>query len=254
MSGPPTDIPPSELWLALQAEPFPSEVVDFPRYRDGKALGKVRIRTLAMEAHDICRIRGFNKTKARAGVEKDDLNAEVIREVQGDAVARELLWMATLRVEDCSKDPSKKFYPQFFPSPEAIEKTLTADELTVLFTQYQLIQAKYGPYEGSISSERELNAWIERLAEGAAAFPLARLSLPQLADLTSLLARRNFTLLRLLASQWESLPSTLTSAPEISSFDIGYFGEPRDEGTQAGFPNDAIDLEQARELARDLVK
>ena len=260
--GPPETVEPSELWMKLQQMPEPAEVVDFPRKgSDGKPLAKVRIRVLPMDVHDQARLRAREKIRDKPRVHKDDLanGDNIVREVEGDMVARELLWVACQSATAIAIG-DKEVYPQLFPSPEAIGEKLTADELAVLFTQYQMVQQKWGPYERSVTGA-ELDAWISRLAEGGAAFPLARLNSHQLAQLILCLAQRNYTLFQVLESHRSSLPSTLIADLEKLNLDISCFGKLRDESTKTGSsedygdefavePEQPISLEDAIEAAK----
>lgn len=256
---PPSDIPPSELWLKLSETPRPSEVVDFPRKdRNGKAIGKVRIQVLPSEEHDGARIRAQNRLKERArqlgfgNLSNDDLNAPGVREVLGDMTAREVLAIACVTEESYSGDDATPFYPRMFPDPEAIGRTLSADELSVLFNLFVLTQNKYGPFEGNIDDE-EQEAWIKRLEEGGAAYPLASVPWPQLVALTSSLAVKVSSLYRILASQWSSLPDTLRSDLARFSTAITSYGAPLEDSDQTGSGSSAdITVEQAARLAEAL--
>lgn len=235
MAGPPTDVEPSELWRRLSEAPRPSEVIDFPRTdADGRPLGRVRIQVLTMEQHDEARIRAHRYLRDKRKLPNEDLAGESIREVYGDAVARELLCMACLSPEairgtgdDVGTAPR---YSRIFPSADAIGERLTADEVATLFTAYLMVQQRFGPYEGNTTGP-DVDEWVRRLVEGGRAYPLAPLNWHQLADLTLSLAQRLWSVFQSLESQRESLPSSLVSELESLGFGMSLSGEPPENYT-----------------------
>jgi hypothetical protein len=248
--GPPKKVDASELFLKLMEAPRPSEVVDFPRLdRDGKPLFQIRIQVLRMDEHDQARIIAQQKLKARR-IANEDLNSAAIKEVLGDAVAKELIAMACLTVDPMEgSDPP--VYGRVFRDGEDVGK-LSADEVLVLFNAYQLVQHKYGPFERTITGPEDIDAWIKRLAEGGDAFPLSSLALPALADLTWSLAVRTYSLYQILASQWSSLPDTLAASLESYSTAIISSGEQLADSDQDGGASrldDPLTLEDALRLA-----
>lgn len=243
---PPKDIPASELFQKLMETPEPSEIVDYPRKGpDGLPIGKLRIRVLRMEQHDEARIRAHQALKKR-NLTNEDLQGATIKEVLADQCAREVLAMACTGTEPNTQG----VYARVFRSAEDVSK-LTADEITVLFTQYQMVQDKYGPYEGNIGSDEELNAWIRRLKEGAAAFPLAQLNSQALAELIMSLADRAYSACALLESLSESSPSILESVPESWGIGTGYFGSEPASSTADGSENSGADDSGSLPAARD---
>jgi hypothetical protein len=233
--------------------------VDFPRKDSkGKPIGKVRIQVLPSEEHDGARIRAQNKLKERArllglgNLSNEDMNAPGVREVLGDMTAREVLAVACVTEQSFSGDDETPFYPRMFPDAEAIGRTLSADELSVLFNLFVLTQNKYGPFEGNID-DAEQEAWIKRLEEGGAAYPLASLPWPQLVALTSSLGVKISSLYRILASQWSSLPDTLRSDLDSFSTVITSYGVPLDDSDPIGSAKSTdITVEQAARLAESL--
>lgn len=231
------DIAPDALWLKL-AEPRPSEVVDFPRKdANGQPIGQIRIQVLPEDKHDVARLEAH--TKLRRKVERlgqkynpEDMHGAAMREVLGDMIAKELLCMSVLSNTPMkgSEDSASPSYPFLFRDADDIGNKLSADEVLVLFNAYLQTQHKYGPFAGNLPPD-EVEAWIQRLQEGAAAFPLHQVSLPRLVELTSLLAARLSSLSRILRSQWESLPDSLKSDLEIFCLDTSYSGEQPDEST-----------------------
>jgi len=223
MAGPPNDVEPSELWRRLNETPKPSEVIDFPRKdANGKPLSRVRIQVLSMMEHDEARIKAHQWLKDKH-ISPEEFGGPTIREVYGDAVARELLAMACVAEEPVKGTEDNPRYARLFRSGKDME-ALTADELTVLFTAYEMAQRKFGPFEGNLNSEQEISDWVKRLAEGASSFPLAQLSWHRLVELTTSLARRAYCLSACLDSQCSNLPDTMKSALEPWDIGTGYYG------------------------------
>lgn len=259
MPGPPKDVPASELFLKLTEAPRPTEVVDFPRKdRNGKPVAQIRVQVLKMEEHDMARIKAHEALKRRR-FDSDDLKSVTMSEVAGDAVAKELLAMACLTVESASRDDDAPLYGRIFRDARDLDQ-LTADEIAILFTLYLQVQHKYGPYEKIVQDDADLEAWLKRLQEGGSEFPLLQLPSPQLVELASSLAGKTFSLCRILASQWESLPTTLASDLESCFSGIRSFGEPADDSSETGseslpdplgLPGDEpISMQAAAEMAR----
>ena len=259
---PPEDVEPSELWLKL-CEALPSEVVDFPRKdKNGNPVGKVRIQVLKMEDHNKARLLATKalpavvKEMGLGELSKNELDSEAVKEVLGDLIAHELLCMACYSdkaqpgMEDSDGNP---IYARVFTSPNAIRSKLTADETLVLFNAYRIVQYKYGPFENSIQSDEELEAWIQRLKEGGSAFPLLVLPLPQLAELTYCLSEKISSLCQILESQRSSLPDTLVSSLRDCFTGTLLFGEPLNESIQIlgeTLPK-TVDLSTALKLAQE---
>jgi hypothetical protein len=247
MAGPPTDVAPSDLFRKLLETPRPTELIDFPRRQaNGEPIGKIRIQVLTQEEHDGARERAHRSMKAK-GFDKEDFQAAPIQEVTGDAVARELLAMASLTENGPDDGSGTPMYGRVFRGPEDLKK-LRSDEIAVLFNAYLLTQAKYGPFEKFVGGEEDLNAWIKRLEEGGSEFPLLVLPLPQLAELAYSLAQRAFTLSVILESLWSSLPPTLQSS--LAGFSMGttFYGGPAATSTEAGGESSterAITIEEA---------
>lgn len=248
---PPSDVPPSELFLKL-LEPQPSEVMDFPRKdRNGKPVGQIRIRVLSQEEHDMARVLARADMKAR-GFETEDLQSDEIREVTGDQIAKELIAMACLDVNSHIKNPDtdEPVYGRVFTSAREVGK-LRAPEVSALFRAYMLVQDKFGPTE----HDCDVDAWVNRLAEGGQSFPLLSQDLPELASLTCSLAEKISFMCLVLGSQWEELPPTCQSALEPCCSGIGSWLEQRElpvPGCGESSPGDDITIEDAVYLDRSL--
>lgn len=231
--GPDKSIPPSELFLKLLETPRPTELVDYPRKdENGNPIGKLRIQVLAQEDHDRARIAA-HRTMKEQGLDNEDLKGNAVQEVLGDTVARELLAMACLTETGPDDGNGRPMYGRIFQDAKDLKK-IRSDEIAVLFQSYMATQAKYGPYESIVGDEAELNAWVKRLVEGGSGFPLLRLPLPALLELTSLLAQRISTVSKAVASLWSQLPDTCKSDLERFLLDTISCGEPASNFTADG--------------------
>jgi hypothetical protein len=255
MPGPPLDVPPSELFLKLQ-EPRPSEIVAFPRRtRDGKPVGSVRIQVLPHKEHDVARKAALKSASTTLGLTKEETETQLGSSIVNDAVARELLAITCLTEEPIAgSEGETPRYARIFPDAKSIGETLSADELATLFNAYLLIQHKWGPFEKTVQTEDELSQWIKRLVEGAAEFPLQRLSSVHWAELASLLAARAYTLSAILESLHSSLPSTLQSRLGRYSMGTGLFGSRAASTSTDGSATSlkVADVEITIEDARDM--
>jgi hypothetical protein len=226
-------------------------VIDFPR-RDpatGKAVDQIRMQILDSSDHDRARLDATLSLKKR-GLSDAELSTPAIKEVMGDAVAKELIAMSCRTVRGAG-DPENPNYARVFRNAQDVDK-LRADEILVLFNAYMLVQAKYGPFEQNLS-ETDVDAWIERLEEGASEFPLLELALPQLVTLAFSLAQRLSTLSRVLGSQLESLPTTLAADLGKYVLDTGSAGSPAEGDTPTtSAPSEPITLDRATELAKKM--
>lgn len=174
---------PSALWLAITAMPRPSRVVDFPRTDiTGKPVGEVRLRVLTQEEQMLSSAEAerFAK-KAIKELPKSDEAKRGYDDLYNNAAAVEILFLAC-RQKDAIDRP-------FFPSPSALRKALTADEVGALMIHYYTAQSELGPIIARMSQE-EMDAWVKRLGEGGSRFPLDLLSWEQLKELTFSLATR----------------------------------------------------------------
>ncbi len=258
MAGPPDDVAPSDLFLKLQ-ESRPSEVLNFPRKTsDGKPIGTVRLQVLIADDHDAARILVKRKLCEKYKLKPEDLEGALGNAVLNDGVARELLAMACLteaRMANTTEESPR--YPRVFPDAEAVGKVLTADELAVLFQSYLLVQAKYGPFDKTVQTEEDISAWIVRLVEGAADYPLGRVSSVGWAELASFLAGRAYLLSAVLTALWPSLPPSLKSRLGACSLDTGSFGGPagsRPPGSTASFAisDVQVTVEDAARMAEEM--
>lgn len=247
---PPKDVPASELFTKLLECPRPSEVFDFPRKDElGIPLGKIRMQVLTSPEHDRAREAAHAALKKK-GYSIEELSAPTIKEVLGDAVAKEIIAMTSLTERNYGTE-EKPSYGRIFRTALDLD-VLTSDEILVLWNSYQLVQYKYGPIERNLDQD-DFNAWIRRLGEGGAEFPLLRLALPQLVMLAQSLGERLCTLYRILESQREALPTSLASQLAAFSTDTGWFGTPADSSGPGGSDRSDRPLtELTTELAAEL--
>lgn len=247
---PPND-PPNELLLRLLQRPAASALVDLPsRSTNGTPLAQIRILVLRQEQHDEARSRAEEKLKAQRRV--SDLKSTVGAEILGDAVAKELLAMACHMADPIDPTADNPVYPLLFRSAQDVGK-LSADEVTALFGSYLLVQKKYGPFARDLD-EDEVNAWIERLTEGASALPLGQLPSQDVAELCLCLARRALCLSKLLDCQQKSLPIPWESVPPSFRLDTGSSSEPvADSIPSSEAASELITQEQAKAAARAII-
>lgn len=177
MNGPPTNIAAGDLWAQICAIPRPSRVADFPRLdpASGKPVARVRLMVLTQEEQMLCASAAEKITRAMLkDVPKGDDARRGYDDVYNNAAAIEILFRACKKEEDATAS--------FFPTPQAIRQALSIDEVGVLFSEYLMAQTELGPIVSKMSPE-EMDAWVERLGEGGAMFPLASLSSEMLTSL-----------------------------------------------------------------------
>lgn len=191
MSLPPTNIPASQLWLALCSKERPSQIVDFPRtLPNGDPVGQLRIRVLTQEEQMAATTAAERVAREHLKeAKRDDLGYE---RLYSDAYCIETLFRACRDVDDVTRPA--------FPAPKQIRQTMTTEECGALFQHYLTVQLELGPTVWKMSDE-EYEAWISRLAEGGSAFLFDTLS----SDLQKML-------LLYMAYQLRSSPTDNTSA------------------------------------------
>ena len=223
MALPPSDIEPSELFRKLTEAPRPSDVIDYPRKDgDGNALARVRLQVLNTAEFDLARQKA-TEWFGKKFPNKDSRVIDTAREMLGDRTAKEVLAIACIsdKAITGSEETGRPLYNRLFSSANDLDE-VTADELTVLWVAQQAVQYRYGPYEGNIDSEEQVNAWMQVLVEGATAVPLAALSWHQLTELIMCLAERAYSLSVILGSPSKNLPGILDVLP--SSWELGSYG------------------------------
>jgi hypothetical protein len=200
--------------------------VDFPRKDPvtGKAVGQMRLVALTMADQDEARLHAKETIREHVK-DREDLTIKLVEEIIGDLVARFILmkacrWVKPVKGRENKADGTQ--YPYVFAElDDFVKAQISANELAVLFTMWEKFQHDSGPMYCDVATDEELNAWIVRLAQGASDHPLSRINLPQLADLTVMLARRAYGLSAILESHSETLPPSL--AARLESWGIGTF-------------------------------
>jgi len=169
VSGPPEDMPASELWLALQHLPRPGRLVPFPgNDPTGRPLGQIFMRVLTQEELMLSASRA-------EGAAREMLGKAAKKEEQ--SIGYENLYANASAVEivcQSCRDPADQNRP-VFPGQKQARRVLTADQIAILASLYLKVQSELGPIVAHMTKEEE-DAWIRRLAEGGSAFPIAALS------------------------------------------------------------------------------
>ena len=170
----------------LMDRPTPSAVVDWPGHTGGgSSVDKVRIRVLRCWECEEARIEAESWLRRKLGMKgSDQLNladGSAFKSVLNDRVAKEMLARACVTV-DAIGVSTVPVYGRIFDDGEEVARALTADELTMLFTQYGLVQMQFGPFDGTIT-EAQMDALIDRVVEGGDVLPLSQLAWPDLVDL-----------------------------------------------------------------------
>jgi hypothetical protein len=206
MPGPPENVEPNALWLALTAVPRPHRVVDLPRVfpGTGKSVGQVAIWPLTQEEQMICTAEAdrFVKQVMKEAQKKDEENLGY-RHMFSNENAVQILFRAC---RDAS-NPPESLKLNAFPSTKGMRHELTADEISTLFEMYITVQLEVGPIVAYQTAD-EMEAWIRRIEEGGSTLPF---------DLLAPLAQKR--LLTFMASQLVSFWTATSSA-----------GSPPDDG------------------------
>ena len=247
MAFPPNEVTATELFLKLSSPVRPSEVVDFPR-RDPITrlpVAQVRIQVLNLAEYDEARIKAHYWVIDKKRIDKSQLEGQTIKEVLGDRVAKELISMACLSVEPIkgTEETGVPRYLRHFLTADHVD-VLMADELEALWMTHQMIQRKWGPYEGNIETAEQATAWMKRLVEGGSAIPLGVLGWHHLVELTTLLAERAYSLSALLGTLSSNWPSGL--AANLTSWDIGSssYGKLPASAIEIGLQNSDLGIEE----------
>ncbi len=194
MAGPPKDLTPSELWVALTTTPRPFKVVDFPRVDPitKDPVGQLAIWVLTQEE------------QIAACAEADRVAKQLLKDPQkqGEAnIGYENIYNneATVQVLYRACRDVKDVLRPVFPSASMLRKQLSVDEISVLGLLYMQVQGSIGPIVASMTVEEE-KLWITRLAEAGNVFPTALLSQREQEALLLSMASQ-------LASFWTATPS-----------------------------------------------
>lgn len=167
MVMPPKTMSAEELWIEITSTPRPHKLVDFPRLVNGEVIQIAMVILTQEESFKI-------------NLEVEKYLRKHFKETYGELPkADELtpnyhtlfeLRSTTEMLFSVCKDPTDPTLKKpFFKTKEEIFKHLTTDEAAVLVSEYLIIKSELGPILNSMSDE-EVDAWIERLAEGGKSF------------------------------------------------------------------------------------
>lgn len=170
MPEPPENIDASELWLALTTLPRPYRIVDMPRYLPGsnEPVGQLAIWPLTQEEQMACNAEAdrFTKELLKDPQQKDQANLGYHHTFANETAVQVL--------SRACRD-AKNVQRPAFPSPKMLRRTLTSDEVGVLFNSYLTVQSEVGPIVAYMTKD-EMDAWVRRIGEGGSLFPLDVLS------------------------------------------------------------------------------
>jgi hypothetical protein len=186
--APPKNVAPEALWTRLTAMPRPTKLVDFPR-RDpttGSFLPEqVAVVVLTTGEQQKARAAAEQYAIAMLSGNPDSMPFnKVVDVVGGRSLGYEEIYRNELAIETVClafRDP-KDVRQMAFPNSQLARAFLTQDEITALFMAYLTHQSESGPLVSSMDVPT-MNAWIEKLREGASRLPLSVLSLAGLQDL-----------------------------------------------------------------------
>lgn len=172
--GPPEDVAPADLWQRLATDPRPSTPVDFPRKPPPGAAPypQVHVRVLRQAEIMTCMAAADGYAREMLANQKGTVDGLGYHDLYTDAKVCELLWHACRREDGAP----------VFVSSKGLRQLLNGDEIAVLFQSYTEWQNESGPVIATMT-EPELDAWIDRLKEGAARLFLAQLSSEARTDL-----------------------------------------------------------------------
>lgn len=162
---------PSELWTLLTTLPRPHKEVVFPRKHPvtGEPLTE-RVAVWVLTEAELMQARAAADQYAKATLKDPQKSGDAnlgYQEIYRNQCIVEAVCRAYRR-------PGELHIPAF-PNPDLARKYITSDEFLVLFTAYCDFQAEAGPIVSYMDKD-EMNAWIDRLAEGGSLVPLAALS------------------------------------------------------------------------------
>lgn len=203
-NGPPANLDPSDLWSQITTLPRAHRVVPFPRNdRDGLPIGRVAITVLQGDEVTLSNFHAekFAREQSKkiiGEIPKSNERNESYAECFSSRASREILFRSCKRAHDCEPDHrgvclvDHDKLTAFFPTTEAIGK-LSNDEIAVLMNHYLQTQAEVGPIV-SLLTQSEFDSYIEVLAKGGSADPLAFLSWAQRNDLLMYTASQLYAL------------------------------------------------------------
>ena len=181
MSGPNMNISPAQLWVEITKLPRPSRVIDFPRKdMEGNPICQVQLVVLTPAEQVQCAVEAERYVNLKLGVTKVEERANAYKTIFDTASTTECLYLSARSASDIDV--------RFFPTSQSIRDHLTADEAAVLMQAYGQMNSELGPIISTMS-EKDMEAWLERLALGAdIVSPFWLLSSEQKNDLTKYFA------------------------------------------------------------------
>lgn len=164
---PPANVAPVDLWTRLTQTPRPHKDFKFPRAGVDHS---VRLVVLTEQELMSCRANAdrFAKEQLKERQSFGDANLGYGEIYKNECVVQ-------LVCASCRDVNGQNIASRAFPNADMARAHLTSDEFAVLFNAYCDFQTESGPLISSMTPE-EMDAWIDRLAEGASRVPLAQLS------------------------------------------------------------------------------
>ena len=179
--------PSKDLWALLCELPRPHKIVEHPRkLADGSPVELVmwpmsQEEQLAASAS----AEAFTRRLLKDAQPKSDEARRGYDDIYQSEAAVQVLFRSCRRKDN--------FNLPFFPSLEAI-RSMSTDEVSVMFMMYLTVQADVGPIVARMDKE-EMDAFISRLIESGNKFPLDSISPALLKDLVISLVSRLSTYL-----------------------------------------------------------
>lgn len=186
MSGPPANVEPSALWIALTKRPRPHTLIDFPASKlPGGAVGESpgKLALWVLTEHELHECRANAERAAKELLKDDDAKQGNLgyEDIYRNELAFELVYQACRTPDDLNRP--------VFLHPKLTRKLLTTDEIAVLLDAYNIFRAESGPMLSEMTPA-EMEAWIRMLQEGGSRVPLAKLSGEAKSDLILLLVKK----------------------------------------------------------------
>jgi hypothetical protein len=182
--GPPANIQPSSLAAALMGRPRPSRVIQPWQGNETR----IRIIVPAELEHAEAKlaaeqiVREEFKKRYKREPTADDLNSPANAAAIGDASGKEILARCCFEPDPF---PGTDKYIRIFPHGNYLSQALSAEEISILFFQFQLACIELGPREQTLLTNPEvIRMWIERVKDKAWSMaPLSSLAWVDLAEL-----------------------------------------------------------------------
>lgn len=192
--APPSNIDASDLWALIVKQDRAHKVIESPFTLPDGSKAMVAVQILTQEEVQLSTIDAENYTKKAM---KSASNSLAKTEVNtGYESMYENRSMIEILSRACRQAvPTVDLKKPFFPNTAAMAKHITTDQLTVLFNQYLTIQHELGPITSNME-QYELDAWVEKLAEGGSTHFLGMLTLAAQNQLILYMANQSWSLLK----------------------------------------------------------